>query len=170
VALDLATERAAARAWTLDADEREALAPDMSVRLAARHLQRPLPVVLGERGGGLDFEVDVPEGAAFLSAVGYRGLVSVDHQFFHPTGTTAVVSIRPNGEPAFRQLAAVRIDDRPAGGRRWIPLRVDLAPYTGHRVTLRLEFRAARPLHRDRLAWFGSPRVVLRPQEPAAAQ
>jgi len=94
--------------------------------------------------------------------------VSVDQQFFHPTGTTAVVSIRPHGAPAFRQLAAVRIDDRPAGGRRWTPLRVDLAPHAGRRVTLRLEFRAARPLRGDRLAWFGSPRIVRAAPEAAA--
>jgi hypothetical protein len=170
VALDLATARTAARAWTRDAGEREALAPDRPVRLAARHLQRPLPVALGERGGGLDFEIDVPEDSALLSAVGYRGLVSVDQQFFHPTGTTAVVSIRPDGDPTFRQLAAVRIDDRPAGGRRWTPLRVDLAPYAGRRATLRLEFRAGRPLRGDRLAWFGSPRIVRAPPQAAASR
>jgi hypothetical protein len=73
------------------------------------------------------------------------------------------VSIRPEGTDAFEELLAIAIDDRPAGGRRWRSIEADLSRFAGRRATLRLEFRATRSPTRDRLAWFGSPRVALRP-------
>jgi hypothetical protein len=70
---------------------------------------------------------------------------------------------RTRGPPdAFEELAALSIDDRPAAGRRCRPIEADLARFEGSRATLRLAFRARRPLGRDRLAWFGSPRIALR--------
>jgi hypothetical protein len=161
-AIDLLEVRPDARAWTLERDGHIQPIEGVPQRLAARQLKRPLPIVLGSHGGGVDFELDIPVGAVFQAAVGYRGLVSVDHRYVHPPGTTAVVSIRPKGADAFEELAALSIDDRPAAGRRWRPIEADLARFEGSRATLRLAFRARRPLGRDRLAWFGSPRIALR--------
>jgi hypothetical protein len=162
-AIDFIEARPGARAWLRDGDGVVHEADGEPQRLAARHLNRPLPIALGARGGGIDFEVDVPEDAVFQSAVGYRGLVSVDHQYIHPRGTTAVVAIRAEDEPDFHDLTSRAIDDRPRGGRRWAPIQADLAPWAGRRAVVRLEFRTREPLGRDRLAWFGSPRIALRP-------
>jgi hypothetical protein len=160
LAIDLVEARPDARAWKRDESGAQSQTDHLPQRLAARHLNRPLPIELGARGGGIDWVIDVPEGAVLLSAVGYRGLVSVDHQYIHPRGTTAIVAVRPEGGDAYEELAAIAIDDRPRGARRWTPVEVDLMPWAGRRVTLRLEFRTKRPLGRDRLAWFGSPRIT----------
>jgi hypothetical protein len=161
-AIDLIRARPQARAWTRDEQGRQAAAADVPQRLAARLLHRPLPIALGSLGGGIDFDLEIPEGAAFQAGVGYRGLVSVDHHYIHPQGTTLAVSIARGG--AFEELGSVRVDDRPRGGRRWTPLVVDLAEYSGERVTLRLEVKAARPIRGDRVAWWGSPRIALAPE------
>jgi hypothetical protein len=160
-AVDLVDRSANARAFVRDADGRERPAPGRPQRLAARQLRRPLPIVLGPRGGGLDFELTVPDNAVFQAGVGYRGLVSVDHQYLHPSGTTLAVAI--DAGDGFERLASVRIDDRPRAGRAWTPLTADLGPYAGRRVTLRLEVTARAPLQDGELSWFGSPRIAWRP-------
>jgi hypothetical protein len=171
-AIDLIAERPRARAWIRGEDGRVAPATQVPQRLAARLLHRPLPVALGALGGGLDFELEIPPAAVFQAGIGYRGLVSVDHQYIHPAGTTLAVSIARDGsstaDPVFEELAAVRVDDGPRAGRRWTPLAVDLAPWAGERVTLRLEVRAAQPIRGDLLAWWGSPRIALRPDAAKA--
>jgi hypothetical protein len=96
----------------------------------------------------------------FQAGVGYRGLVSVDHQYIHPPGTTLVVSVRSDGE--FEPVASVRIDDGLREGRSWVPVEADLAAYGGRRATLRLEVQAGRPIPPGKLSWFGSPRIALR--------
>ncbi|HEY5656894.1 MAG TPA: hypothetical protein VIY27_03810, partial [Myxococcota bacterium] len=162
-AVDLLAERPGARGWIALRGGGTAPATDTTQRLAARQLNRPLPVELGERGGGVDFELRVPLDAVFQAGVGYRSLSSVDHQYVHPPGTAAFVSIRPEGAEGFEELGAFAIDDRPAGGRRWRAIEVDLSRFGGQRVTLRLAFRARRDPGREHLAWFGSPRIALRP-------
>jgi hypothetical protein len=162
-AIDLLAERPRARSWIAQRDGRRVPTPSLSQRLAARQLNRPLPIALGARGGGLDFELAIPAGAVFQAGVGYRGLSSVNHRYLHPPGTTARVSIRPEGAEAFETLLAIAIDDRPAAGRRWRAIEADLSRFAGQRATLRLEFRADRAPQPDALAWFGSPRIALRP-------
>jgi hypothetical protein len=162
-AIDLLAERPRARPWIAQGDGRRVTAAATPQRLAARQLNRPLPIELGARGGGLDFDLAVPPDAVFQAGVGYRGLSSVHHPYVHPSGTTASVSIRTEGADAFEELVAVAIDDRPVGGRRWRSIEADLSRFAGQRATLRLEFRATRSPGRDRLAWFGSPRIALRP-------
>jgi hypothetical protein len=102
----------------------------------------------------------------FQAGVGYRGLVSVDHQYLHPPGTTLHLAIGEGGRS--ERLHSVRIDDGPRAGRRWTPFEVDLSAYAGRDVTLRLEVEAERPLPPGALAWWGSPRIAVRPP-PARA-
>ncbi len=161
-AVDLIAERQRAHAWVRDREGRPGEPSAPPQRLAARLLHRPLPIALGPLGGGLDFELEIPPNAEFQAGVGYRGLVSVDHLYIHPAGTTLSVSVARAGGP-FEELASQRIDDRAAGGRRWTPLRADLADYAGERVTLRLEVKASQPIRGDLLAWWGSPRIAVRP-------
>ncbi len=164
-AVDLIAERPRARAWVRDGEGRAGEPAAVPQRLAARLLHRPLPIALGALGGGLDFELVIPPNAEFQAGVGYRGLVSVDYQYIHPSGTTMSVSVARAGAP-FEELASQRIDDRPAAGRRWTPLRADLSDYAGERVTLRLEVKASQPIRGDRLAWWGSPRIAVHPRGP----
>jgi hypothetical protein len=166
-AVDFVDERDDARAWVRDADGRVIDAPATPQRLASKLLRRPLPVALGPRGGGVDFEVDVPENAVFQAGVGYRGLVSVDHHYLHPLGTTLAVAVRGDGD--FETLASVRIDDRLRAGRSWTPLEADLGAFAGRRVTLRLEVIATKPPAAGDLSWFGSPRIAIIPDAPSPA-
>jgi hypothetical protein len=162
-AIDLLAERSGARAWIAQPDGQRVPTPSLPQRLAARQLNRPLPVALGARGGGLDFDLAIPPDAVFQSGVGYRGLSSVNRRYIHPPDTTARVSIRPEGAEAFETLLAIAIDDRPAAGRRWRAVEADLSHFAGQRATLRLEFQTQRAPQPDALAWFGSPRIALRP-------
>jgi hypothetical protein len=163
-AVDLVAERDRAKAWVRDAAGRIAAAPTTPQRLASKQLKRPLPIALGARGGGLDFEVDIPANAVFQAGVGYRGLVSVDHQYIHPSGTTLEVAVREEGD--FEPLASVRIDDGLRAGRSWTPLEADLGAFAGRRVTLRLEVKTEAPPAPDDLSWFGSPRIAVAPGSP----
>jgi hypothetical protein len=158
-AIDLVAERSRGRAWVRDRSGHISETSELPQRLASRQLRRPLPIAMGPGGGGVDFELLLPQVAVFQAGVGYRGLVSVDHQYIHPPGTTLVVSIRTDGE--FEPVASVRIDDGLRAGRSWVPVEADLAAYGGRRVTLRLEVQAGRSIPPGRLSWFGSPRIAL---------
>jgi hypothetical protein len=156
--IDLIAERTRGRAWIRDRAGVIVPATDAPQRLAARQLNRPLPIVLGVGGGGIDFELELPSRAVFQAGVGYRGLVSVDHHYLHPQGLTLSVSIRAADD--FETLKAAQIDDSPRAGRRWSPFQVDLSNYGGQRVTLRLEARAHNLRTPGRLTWWGSPRIT----------
>lgn len=159
-AIDLLDERANGRAWLRDRDDQ--IRDDVAVpqRLAARQLHRPLPVALGAHGGGIDFPLDVPGNAVFQAGFGFRGLVSVDHQYFHPAGVELQVAV-DRGE-GFETLWSARVDDGLRAGRRWTPVEIDLGAYAHQRVVLRLEARAGDIRGPDRLTWWGSPRIALR--------
>jgi len=159
--IDLVDLREQGRAWMLNRYNEEIDANVTPQRLATRHLHRPLPIALDDRGGGIDFELEIPQDAVFQAGVGYRGLVSVDYQYEHPRGTTLIVSIRRAGEVRFERVAELKIDDSPRGGRSWRALEADLAPWAGERVTLRLAVQARGGVRGDRLSWWGSPRIAL---------
>ena len=162
-AVDLGAGFGAVRAFIRGPDARELPVAAAALRLAARQLRRPLPVALGPRGGGLDFDLDIPARGVLQTAVGLRNLVSSAGAHLHPPHSTAFISIRTREAGDFAPLAAVPVDAGPAGGRRWRAIEVDLARFAGRRVTLRLEFRAESVAESRRLAWFGSPRIALRP-------
>jgi len=157
--IDLVTEPG--RTWLRDEDGTLQETSESPQRLASRQLRRPLPIALGPRGGGIDFEITLPEHAIFQAGVGFRGLVAVDHQYIHPPGATLIVQVRADG--GFETVASTRIDDGLRSGRRWQPMEADLAAWGGKRVTLRLEVQAAQALPPGLLSWFGSPRIALRP-------
>ncbi len=128
-------------------------------RLQARLLGRPLSVRLGPRGGGIDFQIEVPDNAEFQAGVGIRTMGSVDDFHEHPPETPAVFSILQDGET--RLLRRVPISDAPNQGGRWRRVRIDLAEFAGEAVTLRMEFDPAKPIQAGTLAWFGSPRIAI---------
>jgi len=163
--IDLVDERDRARSWVRDLDGTTRPAAGTPQHLAARQLNRPLPVALGATGGGLDFDVDVPVDSVFQAGVGYRGLVSIDHQYIHPEGITLSLSV-DSGE-GFELLQSLKINDHLRAGRRWVPFEADLGAYSEQRVTLRLEARREAPAsgsrNLDPLTWWGSPRIARKP-------
>ena len=141
-------------------------APEEPARLATHFNRRPLSILLGLRGGGVDFDIDVPEGAVFQGDVGLEGMTAADDFFRHPRKTRLVVEIRREGEENFRQLHAEPVLQNNyirTAGRDWTPVEVDLSNYAGERVTLRLALEADRLIQPGRLSWWGSPRIALRP-------
>ncbi|MFQ5515245.1 MAG: hypothetical protein ACE5FG_12540 [Myxococcota bacterium] len=133
-------------------------------RVAGRQIRRPLAVELGPFGGGIDFELELPQRAVFQAGIGMRGMVSLRDFHVHPRGATMIVSIGRDGR--FETLAEVPVDDSPGGSRRWTPVEVDLARWGGQRVTLRLEARPESLFGRDTFTWWGSPRIALPPGRP----
>jgi hypothetical protein len=157
-ALDLIALRPEASAWLRDATGalREDAQPPP--RLVARQNRRPLPMRLGRRGGGIDYEIAVPHGARFEADVGFRGMVSQDDLHEHPKRSRMRVSVGRGG--VFETIAEVRVSDAPRAGRRWTPVAVDLSRWGGETVTLRLELVADAPTGAADLSWWGSPRIV----------
>jgi hypothetical protein len=162
-AIDLIDARAQGHAFTWAADGAREPAARPQLELAARQLRRLLPVELGPRGGGIDFELEVPADARLQLSLGYAHAVAVTRGLLHPAGLAASVAVRVAESEAFEMLARVPIATGPGEGHRWRPLEIDLAPYAGKRVTLRLAFESEHEAKPGRLAWFGSPRIALRP-------
>lgn len=160
-ALDLVAERAHARAFVRDAPGEETDESAVLPRLITRQNRRPLAMRLGHFGGGIDYELEVPEGARFEAGVGLRQMASLERLHASPTRSLMRVSLRRAGGD-FEELAAWRTDDRPAEGKRWTELERDLSPWAGERVTLRLEVIPEAPILNPDLAWWGSPRIALR--------
>jgi hypothetical protein len=160
-AIDLVKERSGAMAWVRDAAGAERSMHETPPRLAARHNRRPLPVILGSWGGGIDYELEIPPNARFQASAGFRSMVGLRDLYWHPAGTRVAVSIRRGG--SFERLSTLRIDDARRSGPFWRPLEVDLSAYAGQRVTLRLEVLLDSPLEPGLLASWGSPRIALPP-------
>lgn len=163
-AVDLFDLRAQARAWVRDRDGEIAPSAAPAPRIAARLDRRVLAFWNGENGGGIDFEVQVPASAVFQADVGLWQVVGLTSEYDHPERATLVASVRRAGEGDFTQIASARVLDGRHAGRSWLPIEADLAAFAGERIELRLELRPDGPIDaRRRLAWFGSPRIALRP-------
>ncbi len=157
-AIDLIDERASARAWTLDDDGSELESTRSLPKLGTIHNRRPLPVDLGSRGGGVDFEIRVPEAAHFQSDVGLARVREHSGMHRHPPATRLEVWVREAAQ--FERIASFPVLQRQGKGRRWTPVEVDLSSFAGREITLRLALASNRPLQKNRLTWWGSPRIV----------
>jgi hypothetical protein len=160
-ALDLVDAGGAAEAWIRDEEGVRRPAPAAPPRLASRHNRRPLPILLGARGGGIDFELEVPGGAFFQADVGLRRVLGPERMHEHPERTRLTVSV--GGGEGFETLASIAVLQRRGEGGRWTPFEVDLSAYAERRLTLRLEVSSDRPFDPGALSWWGSPRIALRP-------
>lgn len=161
--VDLLENWAFAGLWVRHADGSIGPWERLPPRLATRHNRRLLPIVLGAGGGGIDFQVVVPEHAVFQSDVGLRGATSPDGLHLHPRFAEMAVSVALPDAP-FERLASIRVGTGP--GRSWTPVEVDLARWAGQLVTLRLEVIAELLPEADALAWWGSPRIARRTDAP----
>ena len=163
---DLADHQGEARRWMRQSGvEHEGPAPP---KMATVHNRRPVAFYLGEGGGGIDFLLDLPQGAIFQSEVGFPSLKSETFLFEHPRKAEISVLVSLDGEN-FERLESWTIQS--ARGsilkehhpmRRWRSIEADLSPYGGKRVTLRLEAASRSPGRPDMpaMSWFGSPRII----------
>jgi hypothetical protein len=174
--VDLVDAQDSARHWLRDGDGRERDAP-LPPKLAVRHNRRPLAFFLGPGGGGVDFDLEIPERAIFEGGVGYPMMVSADSPFDHPPRLTMRVAVRETDR--FEPVGVVQVvNRRPRSrtlqlhdadpGRAWTQVTLDLRAYAGKQVTLRLEAipQAPRTHERERLAWWGSPRIARGAERP----
>jgi hypothetical protein len=167
-AIDLIAERPRARAFVRDAPGEERDEPLPPPRLVAQKNRRPLAMRLGRFGGGLDYEIEVPEAARFDAGIGFRGMASLEALHGHPRSSRMRVLVRRPGG-SFEELVSARTDDSRKAGRRWTPLEADLSAWAGERVTLRLELVPDGPIDDGAdLVWWGSPRIALPPPESAS--
>jgi hypothetical protein len=160
-ALDLMGARTKARAWVRQRYGKMSPTSESPPKLGARQNRRPLPIVLGRWGGGVDFEIELPRNAVFQADVGLRLLAGMSALYEHPRRTRMAVSLGREGQ--FETLESRSVLYRSYEGRVWSPLEVDLSEYGGERVTLRLEAIPDAPLTLGTLAWWGSPRIALKP-------
>ncbi len=129
--------------------------------IATAKNRRFLPIVLGARGGGIDFDVKIPEGGVFQAGVGYPVANGSDRPHRHPAASSMRLSIRKDDD--FLVLAEKEVNPNFNDVRRWEPFEVDLSRFAGSAVTLRLELVPTRPVRPGQLAWWGSPRIAIRP-------
>ena len=165
--IDLIDELPEARAFTRGSIIAERPETDPPPQLPTRLNHRPLAFWLGSRGGGVDFEIDVPEDAVFQAGVGFGGYLA-DKMYAHPRRTHMAVSVRDGA--GFKRLGSEPVlfgRDRGFFGRgqghAWRPIEVDLGAYAGRHVTLRLELLTERVLEPGLLSWWGSPRIATLP-------
>jgi hypothetical protein len=113
-------------------------------------------MALGDRGGGVDWRLEVPANARLQVSSGFKKV----HGSKQPNRVRFEVKISDGGP--FRTLASRRavFDSRRGSGRSWTDLDVDLSEYAGRTITLRLEAVAAKRPKRGRVAFWGSPRVA----------
>jgi hypothetical protein len=136
-------------------------------RLTTRLNRRPLAIFMGPRGGGIDFELEIPPGAVFQGDVGMEGMWSERAFHQHPRWTRIVVSVGRDG--AFERLRSAKVGFGPKFPSGWVPMEADLSRFAGSRVTLRLEAIPRSPVAPGTLSWIGSPRIATRvePGPPA---
>jgi len=125
-------------------------------RLASMQNRRPMPILLGAGGGGIDFEIDVPDAARLQADIGLEKIRG--RRVPHPTYSRFLFSAGRDG--VFEPLETFKSRRRSDDGSRWRSIEIDLEKYAGERVLLRIEVIPAFPSERRRVAWLGSPRIV----------
>lgn len=159
--IDLFDQRPAAQAWIRDGTGRLRRHQVSPPKLASRGNRRPLPILLGAGGGGLDYELAIPPSARLLADLGLARIDGPDGPRRHASGVRIEVSLREAGG-AFRTLASWPAPTQGASGRSWTPFELELGAWAGRRVTLRLAATADHPLRAGTLAWLGSPVIARR--------
>jgi len=158
---DLFDARAGAQAWIRDGSGERVPHRIAPPKLATRGNRRPLPILLGGAGGGLDYLLELPSDAVFRADIGLARIEGPGGMRTHARGVRLEIAVA-EGDGSFRTLASWPVSRARGAGRGWSPVEVDLARYAGRRVTLRLEAVGERGLRAGTLAWWGSPVIVRR--------
>lgn len=166
-AIDLVKLAPHGRAFTRSDDGEIEPAPALAERLGTRRNRRPLGFHLGEAGGGIDFDIDVPDRAVFQADASLGYVFAADGILGIPPRSRILVSIGRPGE----MTPIVDLKLGSGWSNRWIPVEADLSTWAGQRVTLRIEVIASRRLARtrvDRIGYLGSPRIARRAADEGA--
>jgi hypothetical protein len=124
--------------------------------------RRFLPLVLGVRGGGIDFDLKIPERGVFQASVGYPAIGTGSKRVYrHPPASRLDLSIKT--DDGFRRLAEKQVLTNDDQIQQWQPFEIDLSEYAGRLITLRLQLSPSRPVRPGELAWWGSPRIAIQP-------
>jgi hypothetical protein len=160
-AIDFSRSRSAGRSWIRD--ERELISDSTQAPpiLATQQNRRLLPLILGARGGGIDFDLEVPANCVFETGVGLREARGLNSRERHAARIQMQVSIRSQDD--FEVIASRSVLSAGDGSHGWAPMRIDLARFAGRKVTLRLEAIPETTLKPGKLAWWGSPRLAYPP-------
>jgi hypothetical protein len=165
-AIDLIERAPMARPFTRDLSGNVADGARFTDLLSTRHNRRPLGFTLGARGGGLDFELELPPGALFQADGGLWSVNGQETVYRPPLGALVRVSIGRDGD--FTTIAEMPAMAPEVDPRHWTPLEADLSAWAGQRVTLRIELVTTQMPRPRALGYVGSPRIALRPQTAAA--
>jgi hypothetical protein len=159
-ALDLVRLAEAGRRFVVDEAGRTLAVRRAPPRLGSRHNRRPLVLVLGARGGGVDVDVELPRGARLETDFGI-GVLRGQRVFEHPEQGWLELSVGRAGrfEPVARWALPT-----PEARHAWSEAAADLSAFAGESVTLRLAFVPEVQVEPwRRVAWLGSPRIVVPP-------
>jgi hypothetical protein len=158
--LDLIEDLDHARPWVRMPDGRRAWSHTLRDVIATAQNRRFLPILLAGGGGGIDFDVDVPENAVFQASVGYPTATGAKSFYSHHLGSLMILSIREND--GFRRLKTAVVNPEVNEIPRWRPFEVDLSEFAGRSVTLRLHLLSSWPIGPGSMVWFGSPRIAIK--------
>jgi hypothetical protein len=159
--VDLFALRESGRPFTRASDGTTRPAPLFAERLGTRRNRRPLAFLIEDGGGGIEFDVDVPEQAVFQGDVSLGGAYSEVDVYRTPPLSRIVVSIVEPDAPV--EIAEITL--RKGWSQRWLPLEADLSAWAGRRVTLRMELFRSTEIRRTRVTqvgFLGSPRIARR--------
>jgi hypothetical protein len=159
-AIDLIERASQARPFLRDVEGRLVDAPRFSDRLSTKYNRRPLGFQLGRRGGGLDFDLELPANAVLQVDAGMWLVNGQENLYRHPLRSLARVSIGRDG--SFTPIAETPAMTGGVDWRRWTPLEADLSAWAGQRVTLRIELLTQMSPGPDDLGFVGSPRIAIR--------
>jgi hypothetical protein len=159
-ALDLIERAGEARPFLRDVDGAGREAPRFTDRLSTKYNRRPLGFHLGPRGGGLDFDLELPAGAVFQADAGLWLVAGLEDLYRLPPRSLLRVSLGRGG--AFTPIAETPVMGGGADWRRWTPLEADLSAWAGQRVTLRIELITEHTPAPEDLGYVGSPRIAVR--------
>ena len=159
--LDLFDARDEARAWIRNARDRVRTVRLPDTPLSTRHNRRPLPIEIGRLGGGLDFPIDVVPDSVFQVDAGL-GFVRGGGRV-RPLFGGVVLSVEIGVDGRFEEQVSLEIPPGMVLEREWTPLEVDLGPWSGQRITVRLAWTPNEMLPAPTIGWWGSPRIAPRP-------
>ncbi len=143
--------------WIRGRDGAERSVSEPLPRLATKLNRRPIAIPLGPRGGGIDFDLEIPENARFEAGIGITALVGEEDLFSQEERCQFSVAVS-RGD-AFETLGSVRLV-KP--GMRWKPFAVDLSAYAGEQITLRLALTPNKLLlDPEARALWGGPRITV---------
>ena len=130
-------------------------------KFETRFNRRPLWVPVAPGGGGIDFDLMIPEDAVLETSVGVGGLYGGHRPFYQVARSRLEIKVA-RGD-SFETLLSVPYDwSDPEVALGWKHFEVDLDRFSGQRVRLRFEVVPLNSLSALGVAWWGSPRIIKR--------